>query len=313
MDIIVFGSINMDLVVSTPHLPTPGETIIGSKFQTIPGGKGANQAVACARLGVSTELIGRVGADAFGEILKSNLSSDGVMGDSIYTDPLTPSGVALIAIDHSGENTIIVAPGANSKVDEKELARLDHSLQVGKILLLQLELPLDQVLSAARLAKSHGATVILDPAPAQALPEELYTLVDVLTPNQSEAAILAGKTVRSQAEAEDAAKILISRGVKQVLVKLGAHGVIAASQEGLKAYPAIQVKAVDTVAAGDAFNGGFAAAIAEGGSFEEAIRWGIAAGAYAVTKPGAQPSMPNRKALQNMLKNFHHKHHNVLD
>lgn len=304
MDIIVFGSINMDLVVSTPHLPIPGETIIGSEFQTVPGGKGANQAVACARLGVSTELIGRVGADSFGEILKSNLSSAGVMGDSIFTDPLTPSGVALITVDHNGENTIIVAPGANSKVDEKELARLDFSLQVAKILLLQLELPLDQVLNAAKLAKSHGATVILDPAPAQALPEDLYPLVDVLTPNQSEAAILTGKTVRTQAEAEDAAKSLLTRGVNQVVVKLGARGVVTANQEGLKAYPAIQVEAVDTVAAGDAFNGGFAVALAEGAPFEEAIRWGIAAGAYAVTKPGAQPSMPSRKALLKMLKQF---------
>ncbi|MGB9753715.1 ribokinase [Roseiflexus castenholzii] len=296
MTIVVFGSINMDLVVRTPRLPAPGETLTGHSFFTAPGGKGANQAVACARLGAPTRMVGRVGDDLFGEQLRHSLRSFGVQDDGVLTTP-GPSGVALIAVDDAAENTIVIVPGANGAVGSEDMPRLERALDGARALLLQLETPLATVAAAARAGRARGATVILDPAPALPLPDELYALADILTPNESEATTLTGIPVHDEQSAAAAARALLARGARTVIIKLGARGALAADANGVRFWPAFTVTAVDTVAAGDAFNGGLAVALSEGRPFEEAIRWGLAAGALSVTKHGAQPSMPDRAEL----------------
>jgi len=300
MAIAVFGSINMDLVVRTPRLPVPGETLTGHTFFTVPGGKGANQAVACARLGVPTRMVGRVGDDGFGEQLRASLRGYGVNDAGVLTTP-GPSGVAVIAVDDAAENTIVIVPGANGAVSVADVARLEQALSDVRVLLLQLEVPLDAVIAAARAARDRGVVVILDPAPAQALPEELYTLADIITPNESEAAILTGLTVADDAGAAEAARVLLARGARRAIIKLGARGALVADSSGERLAPAYAVTPVDTVAAGDAFNGGLAAALSEGRSFDEAVRWGLATGALSVLKSGAQPSMPERSELMRFL------------
>lgn len=301
MGIIVLGSINMDLVVHTPRLPKPGETLTGTSFHTTPGGKGANQAVACARLGAATKMIGRVGGDVFGTALINNLSTYGVDITGIGIEESTPSGVALIEIDDTGENNIVVIPGSNGVLGAPDLKHLEKMLPKAKILLLQLEIPIETVQAAAEMASSQGVTVMLDPAPARILPESLYSNVDILTPNNSEAAILAGFPVKTTADAQRAARNLIDRGVKNAIIKMGSQGAYLENIAVRRFFPAIPVHAVDTVAAGDAFNGALAAALCEGLPLEEAMVWGIAGGAIAVTKPGAQEAMPDRNQLLSLI------------
>jgi ribokinase len=302
--IVVFGSINMDLVVRTPRLPTPGETLTGHTFFTAPGGKGANQAVACARLGAPTRMVGRVGDDLFGEQLRASLRSFGVQDDGVLTTP-GPSGVALIAVDDLAENTIVIVPGANGSVSIADIPRLEAVLDGARILLVQLEVPIETVVAAARAAHTRGVTVILDPAPALPLPDELYALADIITPNEHEAATLTGIAVRDDQGAIAAARALIARGARRVALKLGARGALTADAEGEQFWSSFTVTPVDTVAAGDAFNGGLAVALSEGRSFDEAIRWGLAAGALSVTRHGAQPSMPERNEVLTLLAQEH--------
>jgi len=302
--IVVFGSINMDLVVRTPRLPTPGETLTGHTFFTAPGGKGANQAVACARLGAPTRMVGRVGDDLFGEQLRASLRSFGVQDDGVLTTP-GPSGVALIAVDDTAENTIVIVPGANGAVSIADIPRLEAVLDGARILLVQLEVPIETVVAAARAAHTRGVTVILDPAPALPLPDELYALADIITPNEHEAATLTGIAVRDDQGAIAAARALIARGARRVAIKLGARGALTADAEGEQFWSPFTVTPVDTVAAGDAFNGGLAVALSEGRSFNEAIRWGLAAGALSVTRHGAQPSMPERNEVLTLLAQEH--------
>ncbi|MCL6542458.1 MAG: ribokinase [Roseiflexus sp.] len=300
MAVVVFGSINMDLVVRTPRLPTPGETLTGHTFFTAPGGKGANQAVACARLGVPTRMVGRVGDDLFGEQLRASLRSFGVQDDGVLTTP-GPSGVALIAVDDTAENTIVIVPGANGAVSIADIPRLERALDGARALLLQLEVPIETVVAAARAAHTRGVTVILDPAPALPLPDELYALADIITPNEHEATTLTGIAVHDDQGAIAAARTLIARGARRVALKLGARGALTADAEGEQFWSPFTVTPVDTVAAGDAFNGGLAVALSEGRSFNEAIRWGLAAGALSVTRHGAQPSMPERNEVLTLL------------
>lgn len=302
MRVIVFGSINMDLVARTPRLPSPGETLIGHRFETVPGGKGANQAVAVARLGISTEMVGRVGSDAFGQDLLAGLRASGVGCEQVTIDPSTHSGVAVIAVDDASENHIIVIPGANGQIDDQDIARLQGLLPGATALLLQLEVPLPMVIAAAKAAKQAGVVVMLDPAPARSdLPAELYALVDILTPNQVEAAQLVGFDITDRHSAARATAILHDRGVHTVILKLGSQGVLCATPSEQFEVPAFSVKAVDTVAAGDAFNGGLAAGLAQGYPIHEAIRQATAVAALSVTKPGAQPSLPTEAELAAFL------------
>jgi len=301
MSIAVFGSINMDLVARTPRLPAPGETLTGQSFQTFPGGKGANQAVACARLGAKTFMVGRVGGDVFGDTLKSELAAAGVHHSNVEIDAGISSGVALIAVEDSAENIIIVIPGANGRINDEDLLRLESVLEKSKILLLQLEVPLEMVVAAAKMAKEKGVMTILDPAPAQVLPEEIYSLIDIITPNETEAALLVGFPVENQQDASRAARVLKERGVGQPIIKMGSKGAFAYIDGKERFYDAFPVTAVDTVAAGDAFNGALAVALSEGKPIQEAIQWGMAGGALSVTKEGAQPAMPEKQALLKLL------------
>ncbi len=302
MSIIVLGSLNMDLVATAPHLPGPGETLIGDAFVTVPGGKGANQAVACARLGAATRMIGRVGDDAFGAALRRQLEQAGADVRGVRVDAARRSGVALITVDARGENTIVVIPGANAAVGGEELAQLEAALPQARALLLQLEVPLETVIQAARLAKKHGTPVVLDPAPVCPLPDELYGLIDVLTPNEIEAAALVGFALDGDGAAERAALSLVARGFGCVIIKRGARGATVAAESGARHFAALPVAAVDTVAAGDAFNGGLAVALADGRPRSEAVRWALAAGAVAVTRAGAQAAMPSRADVLALLK-----------
>ena len=296
MSVLVFGSLNMDLVTRTHRLPQAGETIAGYSFESVPGGKGANQAVAVARLGVTVQMRGRVGGDEFGKTLIESLQLSGVDCDGIRVDETSRSGVAAIAIDDSGENHIIIVPGANGKVDLSDVERLP--LLASKVLLLQLEIPLAIVIAAAQAAKQAGVTVILDPAPAPTqLPAELYAAVDILTPNQVEAEQLTGIAIQDEASAVQAARQLRQQSVATVIVKMGAQGALCATAAGEFWVSPFRVRAIDTVAAGDAFNGGLVAALAEGLPLPEACRWAAAAGALATTVKGAQSAMPTRNEL----------------
>lgn len=301
MPLLVFGSLNLDLVLTAPQLPRPGETLTGTDLRLVPGGKGANQAVACARLGAVTHMLGRVGADDFGATLRAALQNEQVQAQGVLTDSALPSGVALITVDARGENTIVVVPGANGAVGAAELMQLNQALPHAQSLLLQLEVPLAAVLEAAHLAKQQGVRVILDPAPARPLPTELFPLIDVLTPNETEAAALVGFAVPEAEAAARAAQALLARGVPIVIIKRGARGVTVGTAQGIVHYAAFPVRAIDTVAAGDAFNGGLAVALAEGRPLPEAVRWGLAAGALAVTRAGAQAAMPTRAELLALL------------
>lgn len=300
--IIVFGSINMDLVTKTPRLPIAGETIKGHEFFTAGGGKGANQAVAVAKLGIPTQLVGRLGDDDFGRQLLRHLQSAGVQTEGVLVDETTSSGVAVITVDDAGENHIIIIAGANGRLNETDVERLRSRLSGAAALLMQLEVPMPTVQLAAQAAHSAGVPVILDPAPAQDIPRELYPLIDIMTPNQLEASQLVGFPVDGQEAAAKASAELQQRGVSTVMVKLGDRGVFCATTEETFFVPAFSVQAVDTVAAGDAFNGALAVALAQGRPLREAVVWGAAAGALSATKAGAQPSLPDRKTFEAFLK-----------
>jgi ribokinase len=302
MTIVVFGSLNMDLVVRSPRLPQPGETILGTSFETVPGGKGANQAVAAARLGAETTMVGRVGADDFGHRLRHSLAISGVAVEAIAGDEATHTGIATITVATNGDNQIVVVPGANGQVAQPDVDRLQPYLTDTSTLLLQLEIPLGAVIQAAQLAQRVGATVIVDPAPTPAeWPVALYHHTDILTPNQVEASQLVGLPVETLEQAQQAAQILQQRGVATVIITLGAQGVICATATETFHQPAFVVDVVDTVAAGDAFNGGLAVALAEGKSWRDAVVWASAAAALAVTQPGAQPALPTRSQVEAFL------------
>ncbi|MBW4612547.1 MAG: ribokinase [Desmonostoc vinosum HA7617-LM4] len=302
MSIIVFGSINIDLVATVSRLPIAKETLLGESFLQVPGGKGANQAVASARLGIPTQMVGRVGSQSFSVELVNNLQASGVKTDNIFLDDTVSSGVAMIIVDHAGENQIVVIPGANGRVNQQDVERLRPLLSRSLALLLQLEIPIASVVAAAQAAKDANIKVILDPAPAPTdLPAALYPLVDIITPNEVEAGQLVGFPVDTEETAAKAAAVLLQRGVKCAIVKLGAKGVFCATATEKFFVPAFSVNAVDTVAAGDAFNGGLAVALAEGLSLHQAVVWGAAAGALATTKLGAQTSLPDRFTLDAFL------------
>jgi ribokinase len=294
--ILVVGSINMDLVVRVPHAPAPGETVLGGDFETFPGGKGANQAVAAARMGAEVTMVGRVGNDDFGNTLIQGLVEDKIKTNHVIKDHEAASGVAMIAVADNGENLIVVASGANMAVSIEDVHKARDIMRESDLLLVQLECPLDVVSAAINLAHAHHVPVVLNPAPAQPLEKSLLAKVDVLTPNEYELKLLSGET-----DLESSLHVLREWGVKSLVVTLGANGARVVSDEVDEHIPAYPVTAVDTTAAGDAFTGALAVTLAEGKSLVEAVRYSVAAGALATTRVGAQPSLPTRAAVEDLL------------
>jgi ribokinase len=290
-DIVVVGSANVDLVVRTARLPRPGETVLGSDFITSPGGKGANQAVACARLGAQTLFVGRRGNDSFGDLILRTLGRAGVATEALIIDEGAPSGIALIPVDDAGHNMITVAPGANARLTPADVERVWPE-RGPVVVLMQLEVPLEAVTRAARLGRERGAKVILNPAPARDLPAELLRLVDVLTPNQTELALLSGIAVDTLEDVDRAARALMARGPASIVVTLAAAGSLVVTRAGATHVPGLVVEAVDTTGAGDAFNGALAFSLAEDAALEEAARFANAVGALATTAVGAQEALP---------------------
>lgn len=296
-EIVVVGSLNIDLVVRVARLPQPGETVPGGDVQTIPGGKGANQAAAAARLGGQVALVGCVGNDAFGMRLIDNLAAQQVDTARVRVDDGAPTGMALILVDECGENSIVVSAGANGRLSRRDLDAAEALLARARLLLLQLEVPLDSVAYALALARRHGVQTVLNPAPAQALPRDLLAQVDCLVPNETEASQLTGMAVHDPHSAAAAAQQLRSWGVGAVIVTLGGQGALLADGRQVMHVPAPAVQVMDTTAAGDAFIGGLSVALVSGRPLEEAVRYAVCAGALAVTRFGAQTSLPSAEEV----------------
>jgi ribokinase len=300
--ILVVGSSNTDMIVRLARIPGPGETVIGGKFSTAPGGKGANQAVGAARAGGQVTFVGRLGVDTLGEDALANLRADGIDVAHVVRDRTAPSGVALIFVGGGGENSIAVASGANDRLTPADVRRAQAAFHRTDILLVQLETPLAAVTAAIDLATKAGAQVILNPAPARPLPPGLLRKVSILTPNEHEAELLTGIKVTDGASASQAANHLLRLGVGTVILTLGARGAFIADGGAGAWLPAFKVKAVDTTAAGDIFNGALAVALAEGRPLSAAVDFAQAAAALSVTRLGAQPSAPRRREIDRLLR-----------
>ena len=302
--IVVLGGINMDLVTLTPRFPAAGETVVGRQFLTYGGGKGANQAVAAGRMGAQVAMVGRVGDDVFAAQALRALTEAGVEVATVGVTADISTGLAIISIDDGTQNQIIQVLGANDTCGQEEEDKVLGLLDGADALLLQLEVSVDLSLRCAQAAKERGVRVILDPSPVRPLPEAFYACCDIITPNETDAEALVGGPVGDRDSAARAAEILLSRGVGTAIVTLGPQGALFATAEGSSGFvPAFEVAAVDSVGAGDAFNGALAVALAEGRELAEAVRVGSAAGALAVTKSGAQDSMPGRGEVEGMVGN----------
>ncbi len=299
--VVVVGSANMDMVVSCDRFPNDGETVLGSDFGLYPGGKGANQASACARLGGEVRFVARMGQDVFRDRLEESLLEKGIDLSHVVIDEEQPTGVALITVDSSGENQIIVASGSNMRLAPEDVRANAEAFDGASVVVLQLEIPLETVIEAARQGKASGAQVILNPAPARDLPEELLAEIDVLTPNESEAALLSGLSVTDVDSAEAAGRALLERGVRQVIITMGSQGALLVGPSSSRHFPAHQVRAVDATAAGDAFTGALAYGLARGDAIEEAIVLAGSVAAFSVTKKGAQTSMPAIEEVRSFL------------
>ena len=299
--IVVVGSSNTDMVVRVPALPRPGETVLGGTFYTAAGGKGANQAVAAARAGGAVTFVACVGDDAFGVQAVQGFQADGIDTTYVFIVPETPSGVALIMVDGAAENSIAVASGANALLRPHHVEQAHEAIAGADVLLVQLETPLETVAAAVTLAARHDTRVILNPAPAQALDEAMLGHVSILTPNVSETEVLTGLPLDEAARLDEAATVLLSKGVGAVLITLGSEGLYLAASGLRERLPAFTVKAEDTTGAGDAFNGALAVALAEQQPLHEAARFAAAAAAISVTRRGAQPSAPRRDEIVRFL------------
>ena len=299
--VLVVGSANMDLVVSCDRFPQPGETILAGDFVMNPGGKGANQAVAAAKLGGEVFFLGKVGRDVFGEQLRASLARDGVRLDHLLTDGDASSGIALITVNAEGENEIIVVSGSNMRLTPADVDAHRSAFTRAGVVLVQLETPIETVERVAEIAREEGKRLILNPAPARSLPPGLLRRIDVLTPNETEAAFLSGLPVTDAASAERAGRRLLEQGVGTVVVTLGRDGALLVGPDAVRHFPARLVRAVDTTAAGDAFSGALALALATGQPLDEAIRFAGAVGTLAVTRMGAQQAMPTRDEVERFL------------
>lgn len=299
--ICVIGSLNMDLVASMERFPQPGETLTGKQFGVFPGGKGANQAVAAGRLQADVRMIGKVGDDVFGERIIANLKENGINAEGLGVAAGLSSGVAVIEVDGSGENHIVIIPGANGGMDRSFLdQRLEFMLECD-IFLLQLEIPIETVAYVVKKLKEHGKTIILDPAPARSLPAEIFENIDYITPNETEIAILSNRPVQNETDIAAAALELLNRGVGQVILKAGKRGAFIIRPEETVHIPGFKVTVVDTTGAGDSFNAGLAVSLAQGLGLAESVRFANAVGALATTAQGAQIAMPRYEQVTALI------------
>jgi len=298
--VLVIGSANTDLTVRAERLPRPQETVTDGELSSSFGGKGANQALAALRAGAQTRLIARIGRDDFGERLAEHLAGSGLPREGLIRDDTAPAGVALIGVDREGTNQILVAPGSNKRLSPQDLNRFKHLFHGCSVFLSQLETPLETVQSGLRTAREAGLFTVLDPAPSRELPEAVFPLLDLITPNEREAADLTGVDVDSPESAAKAGRLLLQRGCGAALITLGGQGAFFLSPEGEELIPPYSVRTVNTVAAGDAFNGALAAALSEGVPLLDAIRFATAAGALSTTRSGAQDSLPDREEIEGL-------------
>ena len=294
--ICVCGSINMDLVVSTPRIPSPGETLLAHSLKEVSGGKGANQAVAAARLGANVSMVGRVGSDGFSVYLKNQLQHEGIDVRSVLTSP-GASGVAIVTVDDRGENAIMVISGANGQLTVDDIDAADATIEQCDCVLIQLESPIEAIVRAIELGKRHGKLVLLNPAPAPRTLDERLLNVDVFCPNQTETELLLGQPIRSIDDALAAAQQLRARGPAAVVITLGSQGAVLCEKTGCQHLPPIKIQSVDTTAAGDAFMGALAFRMGQGAPLSQAASFACAAGAWAATQPGAQPSLPTMEQV----------------
>jgi ribokinase len=302
MSITVLGSIHIDLYINIDRLPEMGETIIGRGFSILPGGKGANQAVGCGRLGEKTYIIGRIGVE-FSDLLLKNFRDNNVMTNFITIDKQYPTGAAFIILNEkTKENMIIIDPGAGRRISNTDIDRAENAIDSSRIVLLQLEIPLEANFYMCKKAKSKGKTVILNPAPAKILPEDMFHYIDIITPNRVEAHQLTGIPVRDLSTAKEAGEKLIQKGVNIVIITLGSYGSVLVSRSEAVHYPAFKVNVVDTTGAGDAFNAGLAVALSKGIDIKEAVVWANAAAALKLMKLGAQTGLPYQDELLDFLK-----------
>ena len=299
--IVVIGSSNTDMIVQLDRIPAPGETVLGGRFSTAAGGKGANQAVAAARAGGQVIFVTRVGADSFGDQAIAGFVADGIDTRFVVRDETAASGVACIFVDRNGQNSIAVASGANMCLTPADIRAAEEAIKQAAVVLVQLEIPLETVAAAVDIAAAHGVPVILNPAPAQPLSDELLRKISILTPNEIEAGMLTGMAVTDEPSAKTAAQILRGRGVAAVVITLGDRGSLISGCDHAAMVPAFAVKAVDTTAAGDVFNGALAVRLSEGRSIQDAVRFASAAAAISVTRLGAQPSAPTRSEIDRFL------------
>lgn len=295
--ITVIGSSNTDLVVQTPSFPKPGETIMGDAFNTFAGGKGANQAVAAARLGGDVSFIAKVGQDDFGDAAIKGFENDHINTKFIYRDETQPSGVAIIMIDSSGENVIVVSPGANNELKPDDIDMASEAIVQTDMVLVQLEIPIETVSRVLYLATEKGKKVVLNPAPASILEDDLFTMIYVITPNETEVELLTSIKVTDEASASRAASVLLKKGVQNVLITLGEKGAFFKNDIEEFLVPTTEVEVIDTTGAGDTFNGALTVALSEGKSWREAIAFANSAAGISVSRLGAQASVPYKKEL----------------
>jgi ribokinase len=301
MKLVVVGSSNMDLVISLPRIPAIGETVLGGKSSMVFGGKGANQAVASIRSGGDVAYIAKVGNDLFGENMKNHFKNEGFRTDLILTDENEPTGIAQIFVSEKGENSIAVAPGANMKLMSEDIKPFTDLIKNSKVVLLQLETPLETIEYIADIAYQNNVKLILNPAPAQKLSENLLKKVWLITPNETEASLLTGIEVKDAVSAVKAAEHLLKMGINNVIITLGENGSLLCNEKGSEHFKAFKAKAVDTTAAGDVFNGTLAVAVTNEKTLQEAINFAAAAAAISVTREGAQPSIPTHTEINNFL------------